>query len=178
MKALCVARIDRQKNQGMLVEWLGRHPENEVRLAGPVTQPDYKDSLETRARELGVESRLSFSGALPPGSAALAAEYRGADVFVLPSLHEPFGIVALEAWAAGLPVVASDAGGLGRLCARHPGAALSFPAGDSAAMDAAIARVGADAKLRASMIARGKSAAAQYSWKALAARLDAFYASL
>ena len=140
-KVLCVARIDRQKNQMMLVEALARRPGMTLRLVGPVTQRDYEAELRTRARELGVEDRLSLSGALAPGSRELAAEYLGADVFVLPSRHEPFGIVVLEAWAAGLPVVASDVGGLGRLCAAHPEAARLFAPGDADAMDRALDEV-------------------------------------
>ena len=108
LSLLCVARIDRQKNQMMLVEWLARNPQATVRLVGPVTQPDYRAELEARAAQLGVSERVSFAGALKPASAELLREYASADVFVLPSRHEPFGIVVLEAWAAGLPVVASD----------------------------------------------------------------------
>ena len=179
-RILCVARIDRQKNQMMLVEALARHPDFSLRLAGPVTQPDYKAELEARAAELGVADRLSFSGPLAPGSPELLSEYRNADIFVLPSRHEPFGIVVLEAWAAGLPVVASDIGGMGRLCAAHPGAALTFPPGDAAALDRALeALSGPDsAPLRASLAAEGNAAAAQYDWRALARALVDFYETL
>ena len=175
---LCVARIDRQKNQMMLVEWLARHPEACVRLVGPVTQPDYRAALERRAAELGVAGRLAIAGALKPGSPELLREYADADVFVLPSRHEPFGIVVLEAWAAGLPVVASAIGGLGRLCAAHPGAALTFPPDDAAALDAALARISADAALRDSLAAAGRAAARAYDWRELAGRLVAFYGDI
>jgi glycosyltransferase involved in cell wall biosynthesis len=172
---VCVARIDRQKNQRLLVELLARHPDAVVRLVGPVTQPDYRAELEARAAELGVADRLSFAGALKPGSAELIAEYARADAFVLPSRHEPFGIVVLEAWAAGLPVIASDVGGLGRLCAAHPDAALTFAPGDAAALDAALARVKGAPDLRARLSAAGRAAARGYDWRTLAARLVDFY---
>lgn len=172
---LCVARIDRQKNQLALVEYLARHPGARVRLAGPVTQPDYKAELEARAAALGVSDRLSFAGALKPGSPELLAEYRAADIFVLPSRHEPFGIVVLEAWAAGLPVAASDVGGLGRLCAAHPRAAAVFAPGDAAALDAAVDKAFAE---RAEMSAAGVAAAKEYDWSVLAARLVDFYADI
>ena len=172
---LCVARIDRQKNQMALVEYLARHPGARVRLAGPVTQPDYRAELEARAAALGVSDRLSFAGALKPGSPELLAEYRDADVFVLPSRHEPFGIVVLEAWAAGLPVAASDVGGLGRLCAAHPRAAAVFAPGDAAALDAAVDKAFAE---RAEMSAAGVAAAHEYDWAVLAARLVDFYADI
>ena len=178
LSLLCVARIDRQKNQMMLVEWLARNPGATVRLVGPVTQPDYRAELEARAAELGVADRLSFAGALKPASEELLREYANADVFVLPSRHEPFGIVVLEAWAAGLPVVASDIGGLGKLCAAHPGAAQTFPPGDIDALDDALRRVGSDAALRERLSAAGQAAAAEYDWRTLAARLVDFYAEI
>ena len=174
---LCVARIDRQKNQMALVEALARHPDATLRLVGPVTQPDYLEELKAKAAELGVSDRVAFVGALRPGSPELIAEYGYADAFVLASRHEPFGIVALEAWAAGLPVVASDVGGLGRLCARHPDAAITFKSGSNSDLDRAldelsrrIATGGANGMSEA-----GRRAAAEYDWKILSAKLVDFY---
>ena len=177
---LCVARIDRQKNQMMIVEALAKHPEMTARFVGPVTQQDYRAELERRAVELGVADRVAFVGALKPGSRELIGEYAKADVFVLPSRHEPFGIVVLEAWAAGLPVVASDVGGLGELCAAHPDAALVFKCGDDVGFGRALDEM-------SSRIARGEAkkmsdeglkAARQYDWSNLSSRLVGFYGEL
>ena len=177
---LCVARIDRQKNQMMLVEWLGRHPEGTVRLVGPVTQPDYRAELEARAAELGVADRLSFAGALKPASRELLDEFAKADVFVLPSRHEPFGIVVLEAWASGLPVAASDIGGLGKLCAAHPEAAVTFPPGDASGLDRALAEL--ERRIRSGesgkMAESARFAALKYDWHALSAALVDFYSAI
>jgi len=175
---LCVARIDRQKNQMALVEAVARHPGMELRLVGPVTQPDYNEELKRRAAELGVEGRVAFVGALKPGSPELIAEYARADAFALASRHEPFGIVVLEAWAAGLPVLASDVGGLGKLCAAHPDAAITFSSGDSAALDRAICELSSRAASGAlgAMSAAGRKAAAEYDWRTLSSRLVDFYA--
>ena len=179
LSLLCVARIDRQKNQMALVEAVARHPGMSLRLVGPVTQTDYDEELKRRAAELGVADRVAFVGALKPGSPELVAEYARADVFVLPSRHEPFGIVVLEAWAAGLPVVASDVGGLGRLCAAHPGAAVTFPPGDAAAMDAAVEEVRARLRSGAKAIREAaRSAAGQYDWSVLAGRLVDFFGQI
>ncbi len=180
LSLLCVARIDRQKNQMMLVEWLGRHPDGTVRLVGPVTQPDYRAELEARAAELGVADRLSFAGALKPASRELLDEFAKADVFVLPSRHEPFGIVVLEAWASGLPVAASDIGGLGKLCAAHPEAAVTFPPGDASGLDRALAELerriwsGESGKMAES----ARFAALKYDWHALSAALVDFYSAI
>ncbi len=180
LRLLCVARIDRQKNQMMLVEALARHPGMELCLAGPVTQPDYKAELESRAAALGVSGRVTFTGALKPGSPELLDEFAKADVFALASRHEPFGIAVLEAWAAGLPVAASGVGGLGRLCAAHPGAAEVFAPDDAAAFDAALAAI--ESRLAADgargMKEAGAAAAAEYDWAVLAARLGKFVESL
>lgn len=176
MTVLCVARIDRQKNQMMLVEWMGRHTDAKVRLVGPVTQPDYRAELEARAAALGVAGHLTVAGALKPDSPELVSEYKNADVFVLPSRHEPFGIVVLEAWAAGVPVVASDVGGLGKLCASHPDAAITFHCDDADALETAISRLQADDGLRKHMVQAGKDAVRDYDWQGLAARLVDFYA--
>ena len=177
---LCVARIDRQKNQMMIVEALAKHPEMTARFVGPVTQQDYRAELERRAVELGVADRVAFVGALKPGSRELIGEYAKADVFVLPSRHEPFGIVVLEAWAAGLPVVASDVGGLGKLCAAHPDAALVFKAGDDASLGRALDEMSrriahGEAK---KMAEEGQKAARQYDWSNLSSRLVGFYGEL
>ena len=177
---LCVARIDRQKNQMMIVEALAKHPEMTARFVGPVTQQDYRAELERRAVELGVADRVAFVGALRPGSPELLGEYTKADVFVLPSRHEPFGIVVLEAWAAGLPVIASDIGGLGKLCAAHPEAALTFKPGDAAGLGLALDEMSrkiahGEAK---KMSEEGQKAARQYDWSNLSARLVGFYGEL
>ena len=180
LRVLCTARIDRQKNQMMLVEWLAKNPDATLRLVGPVTQMDYKVELESRAAALGVSGRVTFTGALKPGSRELLAEYANADVFVLPSRHEPFGIVVLEAWAAGLPVVASDVGGLGKLCAAHPGAAVMFPPGDAVALDRAMEdikrKIESGESAKTSEMAR--RSAAEYDWESLSVRLVDFYASI
>ena len=175
---LCVARIDRQKSQMMLVELLARYPGATLRLVGPVTQPDYLAELEARAAALGVADRLTVVGALKPSSPELVREYRKADVFILPSRHEPFGIVVLEAWAAGVPVIASDVGGLGRLCAAHPQAALTFPCGDQDALEKALARLMSDKQLKESLSNAGKTAAVTYDWQNLAAKLIGFYGQI
>ena len=177
LSILCVARIDRQKNQMALVEALARHPGTTLRLVGPTTQPDYLEELKAKAEALGVSDRVAFVGALRPGSPELIAEYENADAFVLASRHEPFGIVALEAWAAGLPVVASDVGGLGRLCARHPDAAISFDSASAADLDWAIDELSrriASGAAKA-MSEAGRKAAAEYDWHRLSARLVDFY---
>jgi 1,4-alpha-glucan branching enzyme len=72
-----------------------------------------KDQLSNLARQLGVEQKVMFTGFVDDDT--LRGLQKIANVSVVPSLFEPFGIVALEAMAAGSPVVASDTGGLSEI---------------------------------------------------------------
>jgi glycosyltransferase involved in cell wall biosynthesis len=97
------------------------------------------------------------------------------DCFVLASRHEPFGIVILEAWAAGLPVIASAVGGLQKLVAPEFDG-LHFPSGDAEALAASMERMALDPGLRSELAANGHAKmAAQFTWKAVNDRLEAIY---
>jgi glycosyltransferase involved in cell wall biosynthesis len=70
----------------------------------------YREHLVSIAHYVGMERHVYFAGFVP--DADLLKIYKVADIACFPSLYEPFGIVALEAMAAKMPVVVSDAGGL------------------------------------------------------------------
>jgi len=70
-----------------------------------------KDALIKRAGELGISHAVHFAGSVKSGSPHLKALFKSCDAVVVPSRNEPFGIVVLEAWAAGKPVVATTCGG-------------------------------------------------------------------
>jgi glycosyltransferase involved in cell wall biosynthesis len=80
-----------------------------LRIVGSGREPlqRYLDGL---VRELGVEDRVEFAGAVPPGE--IAREFQDADLFMLPTEYEAFGIAFVEAMAAGLPVLATRVGGV------------------------------------------------------------------
>lgn len=113
---LTVGRIDSQKNQLLPVNMF-----NELRsirsdvylvLIGPVTNQGYFEQVKKAVSDSGHDTNVTIIPGLPVGSADLVNAYHAANVFLLPSIHEPFGIVILEAWSAGLPVVASKVGGI------------------------------------------------------------------
>jgi glycosyltransferase involved in cell wall biosynthesis len=111
-----VGRIDYQKNQLSLLPVLSRLLElqKDVHLAliGPVTVESYREQLIKEISRQGLDGRVTLIPGIPGSSPELVDAYHAADIFCLPSRHEPFGIVILEAWAAGLPVVASAVGGI------------------------------------------------------------------
>ena len=115
-----------------------RHPGVRVVVAG---RGPNDGELRELARRLRLGRSVRFAGFVP--DAELAALVAAADCAVVPSLYEPFGLVALEAAAAGTPVVASDVGGL-REFVEHGLTGLRFPAGDPAALADAIGELVAD----------------------------------
>ena len=113
---ITVGRIDPQKNQifaiNILPELIQLNPKAHVVIIGPVTNENYSQKLTRKINEKGLDDHVTIIDGLAAGSQELVDAYHGADIFLLPSVHEPFGIVILEAWAAGLPVVASRVGGI------------------------------------------------------------------
>ncbi len=107
-----------------------------------------------------------------------AARMRGADVFCAPSLHgESFGVILLEAMAAGTPVVASDLAGY-RNVATNDHDALLVPPGDDTALAAAIRRVLESASLAERLVEAGRARAQELSMDRLAERYVELYARL
>lgn len=113
---VCVGRIDYQKNQlallPVLSRLLGQQKDVHLALIGPVTVESYREQLIKEISRQGLDGRVTLIPGIPGSSPELVDAYHAADIFCLPSRHEPFGIVILEAWAAGLPVVASAVGGI------------------------------------------------------------------
>jgi len=176
---IVVGRIDPQKNQALAIEALrrvrGRFPDAMLALAGPVTNPDYQVSLERQTERLGLNEAVCFLGQLDYSSGELAAAYAAADCFLLPSIHEPFGIVALEAWASGLPLVASAVGGIPAFV--EDGAnGLLFLSGDPEAAAAAVERLLADKDFASGLALKGKAdMEASYTWDAVAKKIRKVY---
>ncbi len=102
---LCVAHLYPRKQVSSLVRAMALL-KTPARLRVVGAGPELP-ALRALARDLGLGGRVALLGHVP--FERLVAEYRGADIFCLPSLQEGFGIVFLEAMAAGLPVVACQA---------------------------------------------------------------------
>lgn len=108
-----------------------------------------RSNLERRAADLGLTDRVRFLGFL--NQSQLPAAYRAADLFVLPSLFEPFGLVVNEAMLCGLPVAVSDRVGAKFDLVRPDENGYVFPAGDVDALAAVLRQILLDPEKRARM---------------------------
>lgn len=106
-----VGRIDPVKNQFWLLEQFvsiaKKEPQALLVFAGPVTHSDYFYRLQAKVKDEKLSERVLFTGGFAYDDPELIGLYQVADVCVLPSVAEPFGLVMLEAWAAKKPVVAN-----------------------------------------------------------------------
>ena len=171
---LCISRIDYQKNQKILLELLNNTGETHLLLIGPITAAWYFEELQKRAAELNLTERLTVIPGLPPDSLELLQALKTAHCFILPSRHEPFGIAALEALDAGLPLIASAVGGLKDFLKNGENAMLFE---DNNVEDLCRAYT-ESAALREHLIANGKQTARTYNWQTLAEKLTATYREL
>jgi glycogen synthase len=148
------------------------HPGARLVVAGQGVQAA---ALVEQARKLRVRRSVDFVGHLPDRS--LVACLAAADVVVLPSRYEPFGIAALEAAAAGAPLVASTAGGLAELVVDGE-TGLSIEPGDVDGIVAGVRAVLADpvAAARRARAARARLGA-EFDWTAIAEATAAVYRS-
>ncbi len=124
------------------------------------------------ANKLNVQDRVKLLGRLD--SDELVQAYNSADLFVMPSLFEPFGIVLLEAMASGLPVVASRVGGIPEVVEEGKTALLVAP-GNPEELQMAIEELLADDRLRRAMGHAGRERAALFSWSLIIPRILRVY---
>lgn len=133
------------KGFGFLIRALASLTQAELLLGG---QGPLSDELRRTAREAGVADRVHFLGRIP--ETELPAYYHACDVFCLPSVErsEAFGIVQIEAMAAGKPVVCCELGNGVTWVNRHGETGLVVPPADINALAAALGRLAADPALR------------------------------
>jgi len=179
---LCVGRIDPVKNQLWLVERMAaiaiRHPDVVLVLAGSCTDQQYGAALERRIRELALDDRVLLTGGFSPNDPRLIALLQKAAVVLLPSISETFGLVILEAWAAGTSVISSRTSGASALV--KPGENgwlfdLESPPSFHQALEEALF----DPLLRERFAQAGNELArTQYDTKVLAGKIRDLYAEL
>ena len=156
---LTLARLEQQKGLTYLLEATARLPEVDLVIAGEGSE---RAALERHARTLGIAERVSFLGFRRDTASLLAS----ADLFVLPSVLEGLPLAVLEAMAARLPVVATDAGGTGEVV-RDGETGLLVPPGDVGALAIAIRRL-LDDRTAADRLARAGQALVSQRFSAAA----------
>ena len=135
----------------------------------------HEEELRRQAEELGLLEHGTFLGWI--GDDVLHSLYRIADVCVVPSIYEPFGLVALEAMASDCPCIVADTGGL-REVVPHNEAGLRFRARDHEALGEMVQRVLTDPELRDRLVAEGSEHVLRYDWADVAVQTAAVYDEL
>jgi glycogen synthase len=135
----------------------------------------HEAELRRQATDLGLDPHGSFLGWI--GDDVLHSLYRIADVCVVPSIYEPFGLVALESMASGCPCIVADTGGL-REVVPHNAAGLRFRARDPEALGAMVESVLTDLRLRDRLVAEGSEHILRFDWADVAESTAGVYAEL
>ena len=171
---LFLSRLDPKKGLDLLLAAFARvrekHPEATLVIAGD-GDPAFIATIKRQSQRLGLDSSVLWAGFLqgPDKLAALA----DADLFVLPSYSENFGVAVVEAMAAGLPVIVSDQVGIHREIATVE-AGLVVPC-SAEALTRALETMIADPSLRAAMGAKATELSRKFSTEIIALQLSEIY---
>ena len=159
------------------------HPNHPVHLAIIGGEPDASSQqmsaemarLQQLCDELALDQTVIFLG--KRGQDTLPYYYSAAEVLVMPSHYESFGMVALEAMACGTPVIASEVGGLGFLV-QNGKTGYTIPNGDPGVLYDKLSILLEDANLREAMGKRATEYAQSYTWDKIAAQIVGVYQAL
>ena len=176
---LSVASFNPQKNQILLLDSfkkvLEQYPEAKLVLIGTVYDEKYYNTLIEKAAKL--KDAVIIIPNLAFDSETLINAYAASDLFALPSLYEPFGIVVLEAWAAGKPVICSGTGGLKAFVHDNENG-LIFDVNSQEDVVNKISKLLSDKELTEKLAKAGKKTAEKYSWQNITAKLIKLYEAL
>jgi glycosyltransferase involved in cell wall biosynthesis len=176
LRVVTVGTVRPRKGNATLLSGLARVDAPwRLDVVGAEPDPGHAAALRARAAALGVDARVRFHGRVSDD--ALRDRLRDADLFAMPSTYEGYGIAYLEAMAAGLPVVATTAGGPPAFVTGETGALVD--PGDAAAVARAVARYANDRDaLRRAGEAALATARAHPTWAETGDRVRAFLRSL
>ncbi len=173
---LSVGRLEPEKDQATLIDAFGqvaaRFPEWKLRIVG---EGSLRSSLEARASSLGLSGRVELSGAVRD----VSSEYSSAQLFVLPSIYESFGLVTAEAMAHGLPVIGfADCPGTNQII--KPGINGLLVRGEHrvAALAEGLSRLMADDELRRTLGSAAPSTVANLSIEPVTDRWEELIATV
>lgn len=179
---LSVGRIDPIKNQDWIVEQapevFKNHPNALLVLAGACTDAGYGTMMRERIKSLGLEERVLLTGGLPPNDPRLIGLLQAAEVLLLPSKSETFGLVVLEAWATGTMVVSTRTSGACALVRDGQNGWL-FDLDKPQTFHQSLAQALSKSDAAQRMLRRGGDEVhTQYNLTALAGRMKALYEEL
>ncbi len=173
---LLIGRLVYEKGFQLALEAMPRviaeAPGTRFLVAGSGT---HEEELRKQAEDLELSEHGTFLGWI--GDDVLHSLYRIADVCVVPSIYEPFGLVALEAMASGCPCIVADTGGL-REVVPDDGAGLRFRARDPEALADVAVRVLCDEDLGERLVAEGLDHIRSFDWADVGADTAELYAEL
>jgi glycogen(starch) synthase len=132
--------------------------------------------LKRQARRLGLRGHGTFLGWV--GDDMLHALYRVAELVIVPSIYEPFGIVALEAMASGCLCVVADTGGLREVVPGDGSVGLRFPAKDAQALEEVLEQALTNRAAWAQVLADAREHVLQFDWAEVARETREVYEAL
>jgi glycogen(starch) synthase len=136
----------------------------------------HEAQLRDQAQELGLTEHGTFLGWI--GDDVLHSLYRIADLCVVPSIYEPFGLVALEAMVSGCPCIVADTGGLREIVPDDDRVGLRFNGGDAEHLAAMVERLLTDRDLRDRLVAEAFEHVLRYDWGDVARQTAGVYSQL
>jgi glycogen(starch) synthase len=136
----------------------------------------HESELKAQAERLGLAAHGTFLGWI--GDDVLHSLYRIADLCVVPSIYEPFGLVALEAMASGCPCIVADTGGLREVVPLGERVGLRFNGGDAAHLGVMVERLLVDDQLRDRLVTEASEHVLRFDWDDIAARTRGVYDAL
>jgi glycogen synthase len=136
----------------------------------------HEGELTAQAERLGLARHGMFLGWI--GDDVLHSLYRIADLCVVPSIYEPFGLVALEAMASGCPCIVADTGGLREVVPSGERVGLRFNGGDAEHLGVMIERLLVDGDLRDRLVMEASEHVLRFDWDDIAQRTRGIYSQL
>jgi glycogen(starch) synthase len=133
----------------------------------------HEAELKAQAERLGLLEHGTFLGWI--GDDVLHSLYRISDLCVVPSIYEPFGLVALEAMASGCPCIVADTGGLREVVPRGERVGLRFNGGDAEHLGVMMERLLVDEALRDRLVTEASEHVLRFDWDDIAQRTRAIY---
>jgi glycogen synthase len=140
-------------------------------ILGDTRDRQYMKKIESMIQRLNLGGKVEFRQAIQESD--LFGFFQAYDIFLFPSLYEPFSLTLIHALASGIPVVASDAGGNKEIVI--PGrTGLLFSKGDARSLAEAVLKLASEPKLRHALAEKARNMALKYNFQAMIQKVEAY----